>query len=328
MHATTLERLRSDIEELTVYPDRRVGSEGHAAARVWVEHRMLRLGLEPFAGPSLVMPYTVGAKRFANVIGVVQGADVDRDAEELLPVVLGAHYDTVPGTPGADDNAASVAVVLEVAARLMRNQPRRPVVIAVFDAEEPPYFHSPAMGSTRFVADHIREYVHAAIILDLIAHAVPLPGLENLIALMGAESHVALADLARDAADGPLPLVTVPNAVMPDMSDHYAFRVAGRPFLFVGAGHGPHYHQATDTLDTLDLHKTVLVTDLVESLVRRVAETPLDGARPHDSGDLDFELLQRTIGEQALSGLGVRSSRDAFSGLTQFVWMLQDARSR
>jgi len=74
MHATTLERLRSDIEELTVYPDRRVGSEGHAAARVWVEHRMLRLGLEPFAGPSLVMPYTVGAKRFANVIGVVQGA--------------------------------------------------------------------------------------------------------------------------------------------------------------------------------------------------------------------------------------------------------------
>ena len=328
MREATLDRLRADVEELTVYPDRRVGSEGHAAARVWVEHRMLRLGLEPFAGPSLVMPYSVRGQRFANVIGVVHGSDAERESGGSLPIVLGAHYDTVSGTPGADDNAASVAVVLEVAARLVEEPLNRPVVIAVFDAEEPPYFHSEAMGSTRFVADHIREDVHAAIILDLIAHPVPLQGLENLVALMGAESHPAWAAVAREAATGPLPLVTVPNAVMPDMSDHYAFRVAERPFLFVTSGHGPHYHQASDTLDTLDLHKTVMVTDLVESLVRDAAAAQLDGAMPHDSGALDFELLQRTFGVDALTQMGVHSASDAKHGLTQFVWLLQAARSR
>src|SRR5690606_31290330 len=321
MPDTTLDRLRADVEELTVYPDRRVGSEGHAAARVWVEHRMLRLGLEPFAGPSLVMPYTAGTQRYANVIGVVAGRGTADSADDSLPIVLGAHYDTVPGTPGADDNAASVAVVLEVAARLVKDPLERPVVIAVFDAEEPPYFHSEAMGSTRFVADHIRDGVHAAIILDLIAHPVPLQGLENLVALMGAESHPAWAEVARDAADGPLPLVTVPNVVMPDMSDHYAFRLAHRPFLFVTSGHGLHYHQASDTLETLDLHKTVMVADLVESLVRQAAEAPLDGAKPHDSDDLDYELLQRTVGEHTLSRMGVHSAADARYGLTQFVGM-------
>lgn len=49
---------------------------------------------------------------------------------------------------GADDNAAAIA--LEVAARLRARPAARPVVIAQFDAEEPPFFHAPAMGSTRF----------------------------------------------------------------------------------------------------------------------------------------------------------------------------------
>lgn len=290
---------------------------------------MVKLGLEPYFGPSHVMPYTSGGSRFANVVGVVPATDVSAaTGHALLPVVLGAHYDTVPGTPGADDNAASVAVVLEVAARLVAEPLRRPVVVAIFDAEEPPYFHSHSMGSSRFVEDHIREDVHAAIILDLIAHTVPLPGLENLVALMGAESHPGLAEVARTVADGPLPLVTVPNTVLPDMSDHYAFRLAQRPYLFVTCGHGPHYHRPTDTLETLDLHKTVLVTDLVESLVRETALAPLDGARPHDSGALDYALMQRTIGGATLAQLGVRSAADAKHGLMQFVGMLQESRSR
>ncbi|NJL86725.1 MAG: M28 family peptidase [Leptolyngbyaceae cyanobacterium SM1_1_3] len=53
-----------------------------------------------------------------------------------LPILVGAHYDTVPGSPGADDNASGVAVLLELA-RLWSEQPgRSPLILAAFDLEE------------------------------------------------------------------------------------------------------------------------------------------------------------------------------------------------
>lgn len=340
MSTAVLNRLRADIAELTMYPDRSVGSRGHAAARAWVVDRMGFLGLEPFSGQDYLLPYRQHGIEFANVVGVapasfeaftpgaagVGAAGVG--AASHLPVVLGAHYDTVPGTPGADDNAASVAVVFEVAARLLRDPADRPVIIAIFDAEEPPYFHTSAMGSTRFVTDHVRRDVHAAVILDLIAHATPLERIEDLVALMGAESHPAWADTARAVAEGPLPILTLPNRVMPDMSDHRAFRLADRPYLFVTCGQGVNYHRHTDTLANVDLDKTVKVADLVETLVRRAACIPFDGAHEHDSRELDYELLKRAISDEALAYFGVRSAADVMRGLVGLVGLMQDNRSR
>lgn len=326
------ERLVRDIEHLTSWPDRVVGSEGHLAAREWARQRLDALGLVPYAGPDFTLPYLGdGRQSFANVVGVVPGApggnETHRPSESVAgPVVLGAHYDTVPGTPGADDNAASLAIVVEVARRLREQPVERPVVIAVFDAEEPPYFHSRAMGSTRFVNDHGGEDTHAAIILDLVAHRVPLPGLEDLVALMGAESHPALADVVRAAANGAPPVITVPNLHMPNMSDHHAFRLARVPYLFVTCGQGPHYHAPSDTLANIDLDKTVKVADLVERLVRSAAESDLDGARHHDSSRLDHEMLSRTVGSQLMARLGIDSEADTQSGIARLVALLQERR--
>ena len=319
------ERLRADIEALTSYPDRRVGSPGHAAALKWTLQKMSALGLLPFAGSSHALPYTTGGQEFTNVVGITPSASGD---STVTPVVFGAHYDTVPGTPGADDNAASVAVVLEVAARLLESPAERPVVIAIFDAEEPPYFQAPAMGSIRLVEDHIRDHAHAAIILDLIAHDVPLERLERLVALMGAESHPAWAAIVRAVAEGPLPILSLPNEIMPDMSDHRAFRLAQHPFLFVTCGQGPNYHHHSDTLENVALNKVALVTDLVENLVRWAAVADFNGASPHDSSDLDFELLQRAISDEALAYFGIRSPRDSKHGLMQLVMLMQENRSR
>ena len=58
----------------------------------------------------------------------------------LAPVLLGAHYDTCDSLPGADDNAAAVPVLLEVAAQMADETLERPVILAFFDAEEPPHF--------------------------------------------------------------------------------------------------------------------------------------------------------------------------------------------
>ena len=60
----------------------------------------------------------------------------------LAPVLLGAHYDTCDSLPGADDNAAAVAVLLEVAAQMADETLERSVILAFFDAEEPPNFLS------------------------------------------------------------------------------------------------------------------------------------------------------------------------------------------
>jgi hypothetical protein len=117
-------------------------------------------------------------------------------------VLIGAHYDNVIAAPSADDNAAAVAIALSAAAALKRAARARDVVVALFDAEEPPYFLSPDMGSVRFCEDQAdTRGCHAAIIMDL----------------------VALVDACPRPAQ--LPLVLVHNDVVGDMSDHHAFRL-------------------------------------------------------------------------------------------------------
>lgn len=185
MRAEVERRLLSDITAIiSTFEDRRVGSPGHLAAREWAHQRLRGLGLAPYKGGEYVLPYGANPRAganagdhdygVANVVGVVPAANGSDPAAK--PWVLGAHYDTVPYTPGADDNAASVAVVLEAAARLLARPVSRPVVVPIFDAEEPPYFHTDRMGSTRFVEDHSGTNVHAAVILDLVAHQIPALG--------------------------------------------------------------------------------------------------------------------------------------------------------
>jgi hypothetical protein len=65
--------------------------------------------------------------------------------------VVGAHYDTVPGTPGADDNASAVAVLLELARRVQQRRLKAPVLFAAFTLEEPPAHLTGHQGSRIFV---------------------------------------------------------------------------------------------------------------------------------------------------------------------------------
>jgi len=96
--------------------------------------------------------YSVTEQRF-----VARGATY-RNFEATLPgtthsseiIVVGGHYDTVEGTPGADDNASGTAAVLELA-RLLRDQPRqRTIKLVAFANEEPPFFFTDDMGSRHY----------------------------------------------------------------------------------------------------------------------------------------------------------------------------------
>jgi hypothetical protein len=309
------QRLMDDVRTLCAHPHRAVGGRGHAAAGEYLARRFAELGLAPYVGDAYALPYASAGTRFENLVGVAPGRD-----PTAAPVLVAAHYDTVPATPGADDNAAAVAIALEVAKRWRAVPGARPLIVACFDAEEPPYFHTPAMGSTRFVTDQQTVPVHAALVLDLVGHAVPLPGLAELLAIMGTESHPGLAEAVADRVPASeLALVTLPNRLIPDMSDHHAFRLAGRPYLFLTGGHGPDYHRSGDLPERLDVRRLVRTVDDVEALARDVAERELGDALEHDTGERDLAHLRRALGRARSDVLGLRGVRDVDRVVRQMI---------
>jgi hypothetical protein len=89
--------------------------------------------------------------------------------------LVGAHYDTVPSTPGADDNASAVAVMLELAGRLRHARPKAPVLFVAFTLEEPPAYLTGHQGSRIFVrqCQSNGDRVLGAIILEMVGYTTP-----------------------------------------------------------------------------------------------------------------------------------------------------------
>jgi hypothetical protein len=110
-----------------------------AAAR-YITDAFTELGYQPVAHP-----YHVGRYLVQNIEAVKSGSP---ETDEII--VIGAHYDSVRGSPGANDNASGVAALLELA-RMLHAQPvAREVRFVAFVNEEPPYFYSGAMGSLHY----------------------------------------------------------------------------------------------------------------------------------------------------------------------------------
>lgn len=186
-------------------------------------------------------------------------------------ILVGAHYDTVSVSPGADDNATGVAVVLEVA-RILGSRPTpRTLQLALFDREE-----EGLLGSRAFVADkkHL-ENLQGAIVMDMIGFACHTAGCQkypqglpivppsdkgDFLAVVGDMEHATLLD-AFQSSGQEIPLLTLPvplkGMLMPDTlrSDHAPFwyRENGAVLLTDTANlRTPHYHQPSDTPATLD----------------------------------------------------------------------------
>jgi hypothetical protein len=314
--------IRTDTYALATSAGRKPGTPGHDDAVAYLRCRFADLDLLPYRDTDdWEHSYTAKARgrrvTMTNLIGVIPGTD-----RTLAPIVIGAHYDSVIESYCADDNASSVAVVLNVAERLSAAPLRRDVVIAAFDGEEPPFFHSPAMGSTRLVEDVLGE-VHLAIVMDLIGHPTTLPGTDpHLSVVTGVESHPNL----RSALIGvDLPLLVVDNKRVGDMSDHHAFRLAGKPFLFLSSGEWEHYHTEDDLPEYLDYTKLQRVADAVERFARNADVVELGAAQPHDIEDLEAARFDTHLPADLIEPLrhGV-STREALpyiiGGLRASMW--------
>jgi len=295
-------QLQADVEAIARPGGRPVGSPGHLAARKYLTGRLASLGLKPYCGESFELPYASDGTQFTNLVASLPGIGATGGA-----LLLGAHYDTCGSTPGADDNAAAVAIVLETVRILKQADCKRDVVAAIFDAEEPPYFLGPSMGSIHFYQHQRNAKIDCAYILDLVGHDVPMPGLENLLFITGMESHPDLAQvLMANPKDNRLRTAPTLNEYVGDMSDHHVFRTHEVPYLFFSCGHWQHYHQPTDTADRLNYAKMLATAQLLASIVIAIDSQALaKPATTYDSTPAELLLMNRALGSW-LQGNGMR----------------------
>ncbi|MAE61477.1 MAG: aminopeptidase [Planctomycetaceae bacterium] len=138
------ERLSADVDMLaTQIGDRNVvRNEALTAARRYVEQRFDAMGYACAA-----QLYQVGDDEFANI--EVERAGRRRDAQM---VIVGAHYDTERGVPGANDNATGIAGLLAIAGAFAESDPQVTVRFVAFANEERPYFQTEGMGSWVYAA--------------------------------------------------------------------------------------------------------------------------------------------------------------------------------
>ena len=279
--------MRRIIEELCSprCAGRKPGTPGGLAARAVVLDALREAGLDPFEQR---VPKCDGA----NVLAIIPG-QIERY------VLVGAHFDHL-GTSGnqvfwgADDNAAAVAILVEVGLALAREREGRGVIIAAFDGEEPPHFMSGAMGSREFVRTN-RLPIDFMVCMDLVGHRfgsvlVPDEVGESVFAL-GAERSAGTYDLVMSLKRSEPGVIVRPAdaEIVPPLSDYEAFWTQRIPFLFLSAGRSRVYHTPEDTPDKLDYDKIAATVRWLVRFVRatRIRDRPVFRDASLDRGTLD-----------------------------------------
>jgi Zn-dependent M28 family amino/carboxypeptidase len=237
--------------------------------------------------------YTVRQKQVRNIEATIEAATPDPDT-----IVVGAHYDSAIGTPGANDNATGTAAVLELA-RLLRDlkgKTGKRIRLVLFVNEEMPYFGTEAMGSLQYakVLAERNERVTAMYSLETIGFysdaagsqkypspfGLVLPDRGDFVSLVGMlGSRRLLQDAMRSfRSHTQFPTVGgVSPGFIPGISwsDHWAFAQQGFQALMItdtALFRYPHYHKATDTPDKIDNERLARVVKGIERVVRDQAK--------------------------------------------------------
>ena len=193
---------------------------------------------------------------------------------QVKRILLVAHYDTVSNSPGADDNASGVAVALEVARQLRSRPTAHQLEVTFFDQEEQGLIGSFAFAQNQANLANILGVIN----LEMLGFACRTPNCQqypqglpvtppsdrgDFLAVVGDREHPELLRAFHLAEDPTLPpLVTLPipykGALTPDIlrSDHAPFWLNNIGAVMVtdtADFRNPHYHQPSDTVETLDL---------------------------------------------------------------------------
>ena len=255
------------------------------AAADFIDSSLVKAGLTPRRES-----YELRGRTLHNIEAEIRGT-----RPEIF--VIGAHYDSVSGCPGANDNASGIAALLALARRLAGKPTGQTLRFVAFVNEEPPYFQTGEMGSLVYAkrCKERSDQIVGMISLETIAYfsdqagsqKYPSPGLGffypnngNFIGFAANTSSRSLlrATVSAFRKTGKLPCegAALPSA-LPGIgwSDHWSFWQCGYPAIMVtdtAPFRYPHYHEPTDTADKLDYDRFALVVSGMENAIRELAK--------------------------------------------------------
>jgi len=253
--------LAEEIGERNIW---RPGTLDRAAA--YIESSFSEIGLAPSR-----QEYSVNGTVVCNIEAEITGSSA---ADEIF--VVGAHYDSAPGTPGANDNAGGVASMLEMARLLSGSKMKKTVRFVAFVNEEPPFFQTDKMGSFVYAkrCKERKERIAGMFSLETMGYysneegsqRYPFPfnlfhpSTGNFIGLVGnlasksliAETH----DIFQRVSDFPIESSSAPEFISAiGLSDQWSFWQMGYPAMMVtdtAMFRYPYYHTPDDTPEKID----------------------------------------------------------------------------
>ncbi len=285
----TEERLRAHLKSLTVtIGERSVRRPDNLDRTVsYITSFYRDIGV-----PVRTEPYSYDDLEVANVV-----AEISSNAHPSHRYIVGAHYDSVSGTVGADDNASAIAVQLETARNLKTVLDRNKeidlgVKFVSFALEEPPVYGTPHMGSRVYAkkARETHEKIDGMICLEMVGYACYEPGCQqypfplqfmgypkegNFIGIVGNTRSLgftkALTNAFKRNKDLPVIKLNIPfnGWILPAvrLSDHASFWDKGfRAVMITDTAffRNPNYHLLSDSMEKLDYR---FMAELVESLL-------------------------------------------------------------
>ncbi len=217
-------------------------------------------------------------------------------------IVIGAHYDSAVGAPGANDNGSGTAALLELANRFVKIKPERTLRFVFFVNEEPPHFQSDTMGSLVYArrCKARKENLTAVLSLETMGYysdedgsqnyPPPLgalfPKTGNFIGFVGNVDSGLLVERVlnsfRKHAMFPSEGTSLPGTIQGvGWSDQWSFWEFGYPGVMVtdtAPFRYPHYHRPTDTPDKLDYDRLARVVAGLEKVIGDLANRPCQPA--------------------------------------------------
>lgn len=261
------EKLRGDV----VYLAQEIGERNAANATAleqaarFIEQRLRAVGTRPRR-----QEFTVDGGTFANVEVELPGATLPGEI-----IILGAHYDSAPGSPGANDNASAVACLIHLAARFAARKLERTLRLVAFANEEPPFTRTRDMGSRAYARQARRQGddIRAMVCLETIGYrdtrkgsqrlalgGLLLPNQGDFIALVTNWRYrrllaPAAATFAQRSAVATHELALPRHMPGAWSSDHWSFWKEGFPALMLtdtAPLRYPWYHTPDDTPEKVD----------------------------------------------------------------------------
>ncbi len=255
------------------------------AAAAWIEKSLATAGYTVER-----QTYTVKGREVTNLIAEIPGGAATKEI-----VVVGAHYDSVPGSPAADDNGSGLAALLATARALAKEKPDRTLRFVAFVNEEQPFFQEREMGSLHYAqrCRQRQDNVVAMLSLETLGYytdaansqrypppmGMLYPSTGNFIGFIANRQSEALVRRAAASFRAHEKFPSEWGALPGDWpgvgwSDHWSFWQQNYPAIMVtdtALYRNPNYHRASDKPATLDYPRMARVVEGLTAVIKDLA---------------------------------------------------------